>query len=102
LAGNLLVALSVENFDALHIESLQELPDEAKLKIPNCKSLRAQHAMGLRCLMRDVLQECIQSSRYIIKWSEGITTQSDLENVLLISVAIDTMLESALADMRAG
>jgi len=40
--------LSVENFDALHIESLQELPDEVKLKIPNRNSLRAQHVMELR------------------------------------------------------
>jgi len=96
------VASSVENLDTLHIQSLQELPDEEQLKIANHDSLRAQHAHDLQSTMRDLLQKGIQPGRYIMDGSQGITTRPDLENVVQLLSAKDAALESALADALEG
>jgi len=92
------VASSVENLDTLHIQSVQELPDEVQLKIANRDSLRAQHARDLRSTMRDLLQEGIQPGQYIMDGSQGITMRPDVDNVVQSLSAKEVALESALAD----
>jgi len=96
-----LVALSVENLDTQHIESMQELPDEVTQKITNRDLLRAQHARELQCMMRNLL-EGIQPSQYLTEGPEGLTTRSDLENVVQLLAAQDMVLEFALADACEG
>jgi len=92
----LLVASVAENLDTLHIQSLLDLPDEVKQKIQHRDWMRDQYARKLQSTMQDLLQEGIQPDRYIMEGSRGITTRSDLENVVELLSAKDAALESAL------